>query len=998
MTRMFYNIGKARRKALLLSGMLAFGHFAFAQTFEAESGTRSGGADLQGCASCSSGQMVGGLGAGAVEIPVSVAAAGIYNITVTYCTGDQRTINVTPNGGSLVAVTCPVSGGWATPAAIKVMVPLNAGSNTIRLDNPSSYGPNVDKISLSPISTPNVQSIAFGNNSHVSYDLANGVYDVYFNNQKIIGGAFASANSDQVYRSTDGYTARSYSSEPVNDAFGAGTRHVITMTGTGQLEMQQVFYTYPTRNYIFTEVVLNGNGSNSYRMSPLTSNFVDIQSNTDKRQLLVPFDNDAWVRYEAKESRYSTFTGSEVGAVYDNTSRKGLTVGSVEHSVWKTGVNQVGEGRSGTTFISVIAGWTQENLTRDKRGHGWVNVGGTSCRSPRVMISYDADWRNGLDEYGKVNSLAEPRYIEDWAGGTPFGWNSWGAIQTGINLQNSKAVVDYFSTGLPAFRNADNTLYIDLDSYWDNMTPGSWTGDFSQLTEFANYCKSKGFKAGIYWAPFVDWGKWSRTMEGTTYNYADAWTKVNGSPIELDGAYALDPTHPGTKERIAYLIGRFKESGFEMIKLDFLAHASLEADGFYQSGVYTGMQAYKAGMEYLIDQIDGKMLVYAAISPNLATGRYAHMRRIACDAYSDTWESAYTLNSTNYGWWQGHIYQYIDGDNVVFGTQPENKNKLRLASSIITGTLMVGDDYSSDGAWKARAQALLQNTALMNLAKDGKAFHPVEGNTGWDPNNLFVKTIGSHTYLAVCNFGDSPRAFNIDLVRAGMSGSAIYNVKELFSGATINARIQVATAQGTLTTTIPAADVAIYELTDAALPVTLVYFNAEKSGSSALLSWQTSSETNHKEFVAERSTDGKAWKAIGLVEGNGDSGRIKNYQFPDVAPVADSLNYYRLRQVDLDGTVSYSRIAAVNFSLIDDLVLLYPNPAKTKLKVEVKGLKDGLNISIANSQGTVVLERSFANPGEILLIDGLDKLIEGIYVLMIRDSAGELRSTKFIKQ
>ncbi|SEI54090.1 Por secretion system C-terminal sorting domain-containing protein [Dyadobacter sp. SG02] len=1007
MTRIFYNDGKARRTALLLAGMLAWGSYAFAQTYEAESGTRTGGADLQGCASCSAGQMVGGLGTGAVEIPVSVATAGIYNVTVTYCTGDQRTINVTPNGGSLVAVTCPASGGWATPAFIKAMIPLNAGSNTIRLDNPSSYGPNIDKITLTPINTPIVQSIAFGNNSRVDYDLANGVYDIYFNNQKIIGGAFATASSDQVYRSTDGYTSRSYSSEPVNDAFGSGTRHIITMSGGGpsnggpsnggQLEMQQVFYTYPARNYLFTQVVLNGAGSNCYGMSPLTSNFIDIQSNTDKRQLLVPFDNDAWVRYEARESRYSTFTGSEVGAVYDNTSRKGLTVGSVEHSVWKTGVNQVGEGRSGSTFMSVIAGWTQENLTRDKRGHGWVNVGGTSCPSPRVMISYDADWREGLDEYGKVNSLAEPRYIEPWAGGTPFGWNSWGAIQTGINLQNSKAVVDYFSTGLPAFRNADNTLYIDLDSYWDNMTPGSWTGDFSQLTEFANYCKSKGFKAGIYWAPFVDWGKWSRTMEGTTYNYADAWTKVNGGPIELDGAYALDPTHPGTKERIAYLIGRFKECGFEMIKLDFLAHASLEADSFYQSGVYTGMQAYKSGMEYLIDQIDGSMLVYAAISPNLATGRYAHMRRIACDAYSDTWESAYTLNSTNYGWWQGHIYQYIDGDNVVFGTQPENKNKLRLASSIITGTLMVGDDYSSDGAWKARAQALLQNTALMNLAKDGKAFHPVEGNTGWDPNNLFVKTVGSHTYLAVCNFGDSPRAFNIDLERAGLSSTAIYQVKELFSGATI-ARTQATTAQGTLATTIPGADVAIYELTDSALPVSLVYFNAEKAGSGVLLTWQTSSETDHKEFVVERGTNGKVWRTIGHVEGNGDSKQIKNYQFPDFAPVADSVNYYRLRQVDLDGTESYSRIAAVNFSMTDAAAILYPNPVKSELTVKANGLKGSLEISIANAQGRVVLERSFSNYNEVLIVEGLDKLPSGIYVLTIRDGAGKQRSAEFMKQ
>jgi hypothetical protein len=992
-----YNQGKKRSIIALLLGMIIFASPAFSQSYEAESGIRTGNADIQGCASCSAGQMVGGLGTGAVEIPVSVALAGAYKLTVTYCTGDQRTINVTPNGSSLVAVTCPASGGWSTPASISATVSLNAGSNTIRLDNAPSYGPNIDKITLVPLNTPNVHTIAFGNDSRVEYDLGNGVYDIYFNNQKIIGGAFATANSDRVYNSTEGYTTRSYSSVPVNDQFGNGTKHIITMAGADQLEMQQVFYTYPDKSHLFTEVVLTGSGSNCYRMSPLTSNFIDIQSNTDKRALLVPFDNDAWVRYEAKESRNSTFTGSEVGAVYDNTTRKGLTVGSVEHSVWKTGVNQVGEGRSGTTFLSVIAGWTQENLTRDKRGHGWVNVGGTSCRSPRIMISYDNDWRDGLDEYGKANAIAEPGYISAWPGATPFAWNSWGAIQTGINLQKSKAVVDFLSAGTPAFRNADNTLYIDLDSYWDNMTPGSMTGDFSQLTEFVNYCKSKGFKAGIYWAPFVDWGKWSRTMEGTSYNYADAWTKANGSPIELDGAYALDPTHPGTKERIAYLIARFKTCGFEMIKIDFLAHASLEADSFYQSGIHTGMEAYKVGMEYLVDEIGGSMLVYAAISPNLATGRYAHMRRIACDAYSDTWESAYTLNSTNYGWWQGHIYQYLDGDHIVFGTRELGKNRLRLASSLITGTVVTGDDFSSDGVWKTKAQNLLQNTALLKLAQDGKPFRPVEGNTGWDPNNLFVKNIGSRTYLAVCNFGDSERSFNIDLARVGLNGAATYNVKELFSGATINGRTLATTIEGTLNATIPAADAAIYELTDSALPVSLVDFNVEKIGKSASLTWQTASETNHKEFVIERSINGRNFNSIGQLNGSGDSEKLKNYEFKDLSPRLDSINYYRLRQVDYDGTITHSRILAANFVEDGSIALLYPNPASSQIKVQVKGLRGKLHVSVVNTKGTIVHQSSFENPGEVLIVNLLDKLLPGTYLMSVEDSAGKSHSMKFVK-
>lgn len=228
------------RAALCISMLTLSQATAWAQSFEAESGVISNGADIQGCGSCSGGSQVGNLGNGAVVIPVNVAAAGTYNLTVTYSTGDPRTINVTPNGGTAISVSCPASGGWSTPAAITVSIVLNAGSNSIRLDNPNSYGPNIDKIAFSPANAPNIQSIAFGANSRIEYDLANGHYTVFFNNNKIIGEATATAYSDQVHQST-GFTGRTYSSTPVTDAFGSGTKHVITMTKSGAIGMQQVF-------------------------------------------------------------------------------------------------------------------------------------------------------------------------------------------------------------------------------------------------------------------------------------------------------------------------------------------------------------------------------------------------------------------------------------------------------------------------------------------------------------------------------------------------------------------------------------------------------------------------------------------------------------------------------------------------------------------------------------------------------------------------------------
>ncbi|WP_353718388.1 CBM35 domain-containing protein [Dyadobacter sp. 676] len=972
---------------------------ASAQSYEAESGVLSNGADIQGCGSCSGGSQVGNLGNGAVVIPVNVAAAGTYNLTVTYSTGDPRTINVTPNGGTPVAVSCPASGGWATPAAITVSIVLNAGSNSIRLDNTYGYGPNIDKIAFSPANPPDIRSIAFGTNNRIDYDLANGHYSVYFNNSKVIGEATASANSDQVHESTD-FTGRTYSTMPITDAFGSGTKHVITMTKSGAIGMQQIFYTYPGKEHFFTELVLTGNGSNCYKMTPLVSNYVDIQSNIDRRALFVPFDNDAWVRYDAKEVRYANFFSSEAGAIYDNASRKGLVIGSVEHSVWKTGVNLVGEGRSTTNYVAVVAGWTQESVTRDKRGHGWVSVGQTACRSPRIMVSYDADWRNGFEAYGQANALAEPRYVFNWTASTPFGWNSWGAIQSSINLPKARSVVDFFSTGAPGFRNSDSTLYIDLDSYWDNMSGGGLNGNFSELTEFAAYCKSKGFKPGIYWAPFVDWGKFARQMEGSSYNYQDAWTKVNGNPVELDGAYALDPTHPGTKARLQMVIGKFIACGFEMIKIDFLGHAALEADSYYDNTIHTGMEAYRKGMEYLIDQLDGKMLVYAAISPNLATGRYAHMRRIACDAYKDINETAYTLNSTTYGWWQKHIYNYLDADHLVFGSQTEGENRARLASGIVTGTLITGDDFSTTGTWTARAQALLQNEDLLNLAAGGTVFTPVEGNTGNQANEVFVRNAGNRSYLAIFNYGGTSKTFNIDLQRAGMSGTDNYTTRELFSGAT-GARQAATHVQGTFSITVPAADAAIVEFNDTALPVTFISFTAEKSNTGTLLQWKTAGETNNREFIIERSTDGKVFKAIGKVPGAGDSSVEKRYAYHDLAPVTGVINYYRLKQVDFDGHSEKSVVRQVNYRKADDTksrINIYPNPGADELNIRLnQSLEGKVVVRLVDMNGKCMLSRSYTNPSEVISVPGIRPLRAGNYIVEVESADGLVQNTKFNK-
>jgi alpha-galactosidase len=387
----------------------------------------------------------------------------------------------------------------------------------------------------------------------------------------------------------------------------------------------------------------------------------------------------------------------------------------------------------------------------------------------------------------------------------PFGWNSWGVIQEKLTFEKATRVVDFFAAEIPAFRNG-RTAYIDLDSFWDNFT-GGMKGDYSKLKEFADYCKSKGLEPGVYWAPFTDWGwksKKEREAEGSKYKFSEMWTKVNGSYHDFDGARALDPTHPGTQRRVDYIIDKLKACGFKMIKIDFLGHAAAESDSFYDKSVTTGMQAYRAGMEYLVNRLDGQMLIYAAISPSLATGRYAHVRRIACDAWKTIKDTEYTLNSVNYGWWQTYVYNYVDADHVVFGTEGEGSNKARLTSALITGTLITGDDYSSEGPWLSAARKWLQNEELLKIARSGLAFMPVDGNTADKASELFLRKDNGSLYIAVLNYAVGPKQFSIPLRKLGLNKDS-YAATELFGKKDI-------TIRRSLKLTLKDADAAIFKV------------------------------------------------------------------------------------------------------------------------------------------------------------------------------------------
>jgi len=119
------------------------------------------------------------------------------------------------------------------------------------------------------------------------------------------------------------------------------------------------------------------------------------------------------------------------------------------------------------------------------------------------------------------------------------------------------------------------------------------------------------------------------------------------------------------------------------------------------------------------------------------------------------------------------------------------------------------------------------------------------------------------------------------------------------------------------------------------LPVEMAGFDATQNGSSVELTWQTASETNNARFEVQRRVAGSGWTPIGSVSGGGTTETSRSYRFADSTPPFDAdVLSYRLKQVDLDGSASYSKTVTVRRGV--EAVTLrapFPNPTQGQATV-----------------------------------------------------------------
>jgi hypothetical protein len=140
-----------------------------------------------------------------------------------------------------------------------------------------------------------------------------------------------------------------------------------------------------------------------------------------------------------------------------------------------------------------------------------------------------------------------------------------------------------------------------------------------------------------------------------------------------------------------------------------------------------------------------------------------------------------------------------------------------------------------------------------------------------------------------------------------------------------------------------------YIPSSSSLPVTLTKFNVESRGMYNYLTWQTASEQDSKSFEIQRSIDGKTFISVANIDAAGNSSTIRNYSFNDYYTEPE-YTYYRLKQIDIDGTYEYSKT-----------MVSYNRPDATK---------NFLGFSIHRNE----------KPATVIVFDTNGKLIKDIYI------------------
>ena len=172
------------------------------------------------------------------------------------------------------------------------------------------------------------------------------------------------------------------------------------------------------------------------------------------------------------------------------------------------------------------------------------------------------------------------------------------------------------------------------------------------------------------------------------------------------------------------------------------------------------------------------------------------------------------------------------------------------------------------------------------------------------------------------------------------------------------------------------------------LPVELVSFQAEAEASAITLNWNTATEIENSGFEVQRGTNIHDFQKIAWIEGNGTTADESVYAYKDEKVVANELYYYRLLQVDHDGSTSFSEIITAKIEGKEEDVIgnIYPNPVQDQAVLPIRLVEAReATLSLFDNQGKLIKNRTeYLNKGTNEVLIDMQSLISGNYFIKLQ--------------
>ena len=172
----------------------------------------------------------------------------------------------------------------------------------------------------------------------------------------------------------------------------------------------------------------------------------------------------------------------------------------------------------------------------------------------------------------------------------------------------------------------------------------------------------------------------------------------------------------------------------------------------------------------------------------------------------------------------------------------------------------------------------------------------------------------------------------------------------------------------------------------ATLPVTFQSFYIAREGSNVQLNWSTTNELNNNLYTVEKSTNARTWSQLATIQGAGSSTSLNSYTYTDKY-VQDAVVYYRIRQVDMNGSAYYSAIRFMNSNGIEKTTNIY-TPSKQTIVIDFNSaVKTNVTVQVLNMGGQVLVRQHYGQASYQLTLNMVGAG-SGVYAVKVSDDTG----------